>query len=74
MCPYSPIPEDDVHDVNVSVPDPPAQQVEVENLEAATTNTNEVDDIVMAEANVEPVPSPIPEANADEFAVRENRR
>ena len=49
----------------MSVPDPPAHQVEVENLEAATTNTNEADDIVMAEANVEPVPSPIPEANAE---------
>ena len=26
---------------NVSMPNPPAHQVEVENLEAATTNTNE---------------------------------
>ena len=39
-----PIPEEDVHEVNVSVPEPPAQQVEVENLEAATTNTNEATD------------------------------
>ena len=60
-----PVPEETVHEVNVSVPDPPAQQVEIENLEAATTNTNEANDIVMAEANVEPVPSTVPEVNAD---------
>ena len=29
---------------NVTVTDPPARQVEVENLEAATTNTNEAND------------------------------
>ena len=46
------------------VPNPPAQPVEVENVEAATTNTNEANDIVMAEANVEPVPSTVPEVNA----------
>ena len=40
------------------MPDPPAHQVEVENLEAATTNTNEANDVVMAEANVEPTPMP----------------
>ena len=45
--------------------DPPAHQVEVENLEAATTNTNEANDVVMAEANVEPVPSIVPEVNAE---------
>ena len=37
--------------------DPPARQVEVENLEAATTNTTEATDAVMAEANVEPSPT-----------------
>ena len=36
---------------------PPARQVEVENLEAATTNTTEATDAVMAEANVEPSPT-----------------
>ncbi|MGS7457348.1 hypothetical protein, partial [Mycobacterium tuberculosis] len=43
--------------------DPPARQVEVENLEAATTNTNEANDIVMDEVNVEPAPTNVPEAN-----------
>ena len=37
--------------------DPPAHQVEVENLEAATEAT----DAVMAEANVEPTPTQAPE-------------
>ncbi|KNE86547.1 hypothetical protein PSTG_20091, partial [Puccinia striiformis f. sp. tritici PST-78] len=41
---------------NVIVTDPPARQVEVEHLEAATTNTTEATDTVMAEANVEPSP------------------
>ena len=49
--------------MNVSVPDPPAQQVEVENVETATTNTNEANDVVMAEVNVEPAPTNVPEAN-----------
>ena len=43
--------------------DPPARQVEVENLEAATTNTNEATDAVMAEANVEPTPTQEPEVS-----------
>ena len=43
--------------------DPPACQVEVENLEAATTNTNEATDVVMAEANVEPTPTKAPEVS-----------
>ena len=55
---------EDVPEVNVPVPDPPAHQVEVENLEAAPTNTNEAHDIVMAEASVEPAPTNIPGANA----------
>ena len=50
--------------MNVSVPDPPAHQVEVENLEAAPTNTNEAHDVVMTEASVEPAPTYMPEANA----------
>ena len=37
--------------------DPPARQVEVEHLEAATTNTTEATDAIMAEANVEPSPT-----------------
>ena len=61
--PTSPVIEEVVPDVNVPVPDPPAHQVEVENLEAATTNTNEANDVVMAEANVEPAPTNVPEAN-----------
>ena len=47
----------------MSAPDPPAYQVEVENLEAATTNTNEANDVVMAEANVEPAPTNVPEVS-----------
>ena len=43
--------------------DPPARQVEVENLEAATTNTNEATNVVMAEANVEPSPTQAPEVS-----------
>ena len=65
MSPTPPITEEVVPEVNVPVPDPPAHQVEVENLEAATTNTNEANDIVMAEATVEPVPSTVPEVNAE---------
>ena len=48
---------------NVTVTDPPARQVEVENLEAATTTTNEATDAVMAEANVEPSPTKTPEVS-----------
>ena len=47
----------------MTVTDPPARQVEVENLEAATTNTNEATDAVMAEANVEPSPTEAPEVS-----------
>ena len=47
----------------MTVTDPPAHQVEVENLEAATTNTNEANDVVMAEANVDPAPTNVPKAN-----------
>lgn len=61
--PTPPISEEAIPKVNVSVPDPPAHQVEVENLEDATTNTNEANDVVMAEANVEPAPTNVPEAN-----------
>ena len=43
--------------------DPPARQVEVENLEAATTKTNEATDAVMAEANVEATPTQEPEVS-----------
>ena len=45
------------------MPELPAHQVEVENLEAATTNTNEANDVVMAEANVEPTPTHEPEVS-----------
>ena len=58
----------EVHEVNVPVPDPPVHQEEVENVEAATTNDNEADDVVMADAvmadaNVELEPTSVPEAN-----------
>ena len=49
--------------MNVSVPDPPAPEVEVENPEAATTNASEANDVVMADANVELEPTSVPEAN-----------
>ena len=45
------------------MPDPPAPQVEVENPEAATTNTTEANDVVMAEDTVEPAPNTMAEAN-----------
>ena len=61
--PTPPTTEEAVLEENVSVPDPPAHQVEVENLEAATTNTNEATDTVMAEANVEPTPTQEPEVS-----------
>ena len=61
--PTPPNVEEAVPDVNVPVPNPPARQVEVENLEAATTNANEANDIVMAEANVELAPTSVSEAN-----------
>ena len=63
MCPYPPVIEEAVPDVNVPVPDPPARPVEVENPEAATTNASEANDVVMAEANVELAPTSVPEAN-----------
>ena len=62
--PTPPITEEAVPEVNVPVPDPLAHQVEVENLEAATTNINEANDVVMAEASVEPAPTNMLEANA----------
>ena len=48
---------------NVIVSDPPARQVEVENLAVATTNTTEATDAVMAEASVEPSPIKAPEVS-----------
>ena len=61
--PTPPTTDEAVLEENVFVPDPPAHQVEVENLEAATTNTNEATDAVMAEANVEPTPTQEPEVS-----------
>ena len=61
--PTPPITEEAVLGENVSVPDPPAHQVEVENLEAVNPNTNEANDVVMAEANVEPAPTHVPEVS-----------
>ena len=66
--PTPPITEEVVPEVNVSVPDPPAPQVEVENPEAATTNTTEANDVVMAEDTVDPAPNTVPEANEDNDA------
>ena len=45
------------------MPDPPATQVEVENPEAATNNTTEANDVVMAEDNVAPAMNTMHEAN-----------
>ena len=58
-----PITEEVVPDVNMSIPIPPTPQVETENPEAATTNTNEATDTVMAEANMEPSPTQAPEVS-----------
>ena len=46
------------------MPDHPATQVEVEKIEAATHNTTEANDVVMAEANVAPQVNKVNEANA----------
>ena len=47
----------------MSVPDPPATQVEVENPEAAANNTTGANGVFMAEDNVEPEANVVPEAN-----------
>ena len=60
------IEEEAVPDVNVPVPDPPVHQEEVENIKAATTNDNEADDVVMADANVAPEVNVVPEVIAPE--------
>ena len=52
---------ENVLEENVSMPDPPATQVEVENIEAATSPTN---DVVMTDANVAPQVNTVNEANA----------
>ena len=57
------IEEEEVPHVNVPVPDPPVRQEEVDNVEAATANANEANDVVMADANVEPAPTSVPEEN-----------
>ena len=49
---------------NVSVPYPPATQVEVENTEAATHNATEANEVIMADANVAPHATTMNEANA----------
>ena len=51
------------------MPDPPATQVEVENPEAATNNTTEANDVVMAEATVAPEANVVPEVIAPEANV-----
>ena len=56
-------PQEVVLEENGILTDPPARQVEVENLEAATTNTTEATDVVMAEANMEPSPTKAPEVS-----------
>ena len=61
--PTPPVIEEVVPEVNVPVPDPPVRQEEVENGEATTANANEANDVVMADANVEPAPTSVPEAN-----------
>ena len=49
-----PATQEAVLEENMSVPDPPTIEEEVENIEAATHNTTEANDVVMAEANVVP--------------------
>ena len=46
--------------------DPPAPEVEVNNPEAATNITTEANDVVMAEANVAPEATAVPEVHAPE--------
>ena len=55
--------EEVVIEENVSVPDPPASQVEVENPEAPTNNTTGANDVVMTEDNVAPTVNTVHEAN-----------
>ena len=62
-APTPPSHQEAILEENVIVTDPPARQVEVENLEAATNNTTEATDAVMAEANVEPSPTKAPEVS-----------
>ena len=57
-----PVTQEVVLEENVSMPDPPAPETEVENIEAATKNTAEANDVFMAEANVAPEASVQPEA------------
>ena len=45
---------------------PPATQVEVDNIEAATNTNTEANDVVMAEANVAPEVNVVPEVIAPE--------
>ena len=45
------------------MPDPPATQVEVDNIEAATNTNTEANEVVMAEDNVAPEVNMVPEAN-----------
>ena len=49
-----------------NVSDPPAPEVEVTNTEAATNINTEVNDVVMAEANVAPEANVVPDVAAPE--------
>ena len=49
--------------------DPPATQVEVNNIEATTNTNTEANDVVMAEANVAPEVNVVPEVIAPEVNV-----
>ena len=46
--------------------DPPATQVEVDNIEATTNTHTEANDVVMAEANMAPEANVVQEVNAPE--------
>ena len=54
------------------MPEPPAIEVEGENPEAATTKIPEANDVVMAEANVEPTVGNVPVANKANEATEVN--
>ena len=66
-----PVTQEVILEENVPMPDPPATEEEVENIEVATTNTTEANDVVMAnntmvpEANDAPEASVQPEAHVD---------
>ena len=49
-----------------NVSDPPATRVEVDNIEVTTNTNTEANDVVMAEANMAPEATAVPEVHAPE--------